>query len=181
LPLAEASAPTPLPDVPTPPPTPRDLPANYAWRMLLTDGWAIAAFVFFLLGGIFSVLGFILTIAVVTAFVGIPFLGIGVPFLAAGLLIVNWRRNQAQQMLTVLRTGEAALGQVVDVSENLHVRINGRYPWTITYHFRVEGNEYTGQATTLRTPDRRQQPGQSLYVLYLPDDPAQNTIYPPVM
>jgi len=40
-----------------PPPAPRDVPSNYAWRVLISDGWAIAGFVFALVGFIFLVVG----------------------------------------------------------------------------------------------------------------------------
>lgn len=126
-------------------------------------------------------LGFGSTIAIVTAFVGIPFLSIGLLFLGAGIALAAWRYRQAQQVLAVLHTGEAVLGQIADTFEKTYIRINDRHPWTITYRFQGGGNEYTGAATTLRTPDWRHQPDQPVYVLYLLDEPAQNTIYPPVM
>ncbi len=171
----------PAADIPAPPPAPRNLPGDYVWRMLWTDGWSITAFVFCLLGGIFTVLGFSLTAAVVAAFVGVPFLLIGLPFLGAGVAVAAWRYRHAQQVLTVLRTGEAVLGQIADASERTYISINNRHPWTITYRFQVAGQEQVGTATTLRAPDWRHGPGQPVYVLYLPDNPAQNTIYPPVV
>lgn len=176
---AEEEAPSAA--LPAPPPAPRNLPGNYVWRMLLTDGWSVAAFIFGLLGGIFTIVGFGLTAAILTAFVGLPFLFIGLPFLGAGIAVAVWRYHRAQQVLAVLRSGEAILGQITDTSEKTYVTINDRHPWTIAYRFQVGGSEYAGAATTLRTPDWRQQPGQPVYVLYLPDNPAQNTIYPPVM
>ena len=76
LPLPAASAPSPLAvDLPVPPPAPRRLPRNYVWRILSTDGWAIAAAVFVLMGVIFGLVGGALTISIVAAFVGVPFLG----------------------------------------------------------------------------------------------------------
>jgi len=178
LPFAEE---TPAVTIPAPPPAPRNLPGNYVWRMLPTDGWSILAFVFTLLGGIFTVVGFALTVSIVTAFVGIPFLFIGLPFLGAGIAVAAWRYRQAQQVLQVLRIGEAVLGQITDTSERTYITINERHPWTISYRFQIDGSEYIGAATTLRTPDWRHQPGQAVWVLYLPDNPMQNTIYPPVM
>ena len=60
-----------------PPPAPRPFSNSYTWKLLMSDGWAIAAFVFILLGGIFTVTGIGLTVAIITAFVGIPFAGLG--------------------------------------------------------------------------------------------------------
>ena len=81
--------------LPTPPPAPRPIPNRYAWRLLSTDGWAIAALVFCLLGVIFSLVGGGLTLAILTAFVGIPFLLLGIAFLGAGAGIFLWRYQNA--------------------------------------------------------------------------------------
>ena len=93
---AENSAPAQPAPFPAPPPPPRPIAGKYAWRILSTDAWAVAAFVFCLLGGVFAPLGAILTIALVTALVGLPFLLIGMAFLAAGAGILLWRYQRAQ-------------------------------------------------------------------------------------
>ncbi len=49
-------------DIPTPPLVPRPISPKYAWRLLFTDGWAIAGLVFGLLGVIFSLVGAVLTL-----------------------------------------------------------------------------------------------------------------------
>jgi hypothetical protein len=137
--------------------------------------------VFALLGSVFTVTGIVLTATLVTLFIGMPFVGLGVAFFAAGIPLLIWRYQRAQRTVDVLRKGEAALGTIVDVQENYHVSINNRHPWTITYRFSVPGQELEGKTTTLRTPGCEHQTGQRVYVLYLEDDPGQNTVYPPVM
>lgn len=164
--------------LPVPPPAPRALPPNYLWRILYTDGGAITAGVFGLLGSIFGLVGAILTLTIVAAFVGLPFLGLGILFLIASVPLIIWRYQAAATTLTVLREGEPILGQIMDVYQNYHVQINGRSPWTLTYRFEAEGREYIGKVTTLSMPDLRQQPGKPVYVLHLPGDSAQNTLYP---
>ncbi len=143
----EAAVHPPIPDIPEPPPAPRDFKNSFLWRQLLSDGWAIGA----------GILGLI----------GIP--------------ILIWRYRLAQQTLNVLRLGEPVLGSIVDIHENVAVEVNGRHPWTITYGFQVDGEEYEGKTTTLRPVGFTHQAAQPMYVLYLPDDPTQNTVYPPVM
>jgi hypothetical protein len=173
----EAAAPPPIPDVPAPPPTPRDFKNSFVWRQLLSDGWAIAAGIFSLIGGIFTLIG----VPLILVFVGIIFVPLGLLFLGAGVPILIWRYNRAQQTLNVLRVGEPALGAIVDIQESVAMEVNGRHPWTITYRFVVDGDEYQGETTTLRPVGFTHQVGQPMYVLYLPGDPAQNTVYPPVM
>jgi hypothetical protein len=161
-----------------PPPSPRPISRRYAWRLLSSDGWAIVAMVFLLLGVIFSLLGVGLTLGVVTAFVGIPFAGIGSLLLGAGLVVGGWRYQEAQQVVEVLRVGQAVEGQIVQVEENPSVQVNGRNPWMISYRFHYNGQDYAGKVTTLNTPGAALQPGQPAYVLYLPQTPARNVLYP---
>jgi len=175
-PVPEASLPEA--SLPTPPPPPRSISDSYAGRLLLTDGWAIVAFVFGLLGAIFTVVGTVLTLGIITAFVGIPFAGLGLLFLGGGGAVAVWRYQEAQKIVAVLRAGEAAEGQIVQVEENLNVRINQRHPWTIRYQFRVGGQEYEGRVSTLNVPGGGLQPGKRACVLYLPNAPGQNMLYP---
>jgi hypothetical protein len=161
-----------------PPPPPRRVSGQAAWRILFVDGWAIAALVLVLLGAIFGTVGAALTLSIVAAFVGLPFAGLGVVLLGAGVPILVWRYQAARRTVAILAQGEAQLGEIVDVSQDYRVRVNGRHPWTVTYEYEVQGNLYSGKVTTLSPPDLSQQPGQPVYVLYLEDDPGQNTIYP---
>ncbi len=148
------------------------------WHILSTDGWAIAALVFSLLGFVFGVVGTALTISVVAAFVGLPFGGLGVLFLGAGIAILVWRYQMAHRTVEVLQQGEATLGEILSVQQNYQVRVNGRYPWTVEYRYEVYGREYRGKVTTLSRPDLSQQPGAPVYVLHMRGDSGQNTIYP---
>ncbi len=174
---AEALTSDPAPR-PALPPAPRPIADSYAWRLLGADGIAIVAFVFALLGAIFSVLGAGLIIGIVTALVGLPFFGLGLMFLTLGGGGLAWRWNEARQLVAVLRDGTAAEGEIVDVQENLMVRVNHRHPWTITYRFAANGRAYQGAVRTLNRPGPGLQPGQPAVVLYLPAAPDRNALYP---
>jgi hypothetical protein len=180
---SESSTPRPEASQPAysalvPPPPPRPIADRYVWQLLVTDGWAITSFVFGLLGAIFTLVGVGLTLGVITAFVGIPFACLGLLFLAGGAAVAAWRYQEAQKIVKVLQIGEAAEGQIVQVEENLHVRVNARHPWVIRYQFRVGGQTYEGQVSTLNAPGAVLQPGQRAYVLYLPQAPERNVLYP---
>jgi membrane protein implicated in regulation of membrane protease activity len=164
--------------VPMPPPAPRTIVNNYAWRLLLADAWAIAAFIFGFLGAIFAVLGVALTLGIVTAFVGIPFAILGFLFLGVGIAVGVWRYREAQKSIEVLRAGTAVEGQIVQVEENLYVQVNQRHPWVIRYTFHADGQPYDGQVSTLNMPEANLQPGQRVCVLYLPQTPELNVLYP---
>lgn len=143
-----------------------------------TDAWAVTAFVFGLLGAIFSLVGTGLTLGIITAFVGIPFLLLGFAFLGIGGWTLNWRYKETQKVVNVLRVGEATRGQIVEIQENFSVRINGRNPWVIRYQFEVNGQNYEGKVTTLTPVGEKLQAGKAVSILYLPTAPQWNSIYP---
>lgn len=162
----------------TPPPPPRPISDRYAWRLLLTDGVAITGGVFALLGVIFGITGLFLTVLVVTAFVGIPFALLGLVFLAVGGGLLAWRYQNASRVVRVLREGTAAIGRIVNVTENYAVQVNNRHPWSIDYQFQANGGEVTGRVTTLNPPGAQLQPGRRACILYLPEKPEINSLYP---
>ncbi len=164
-----------------PPPPPRSFRSSYLWRQVMTDAGAIVGAVFAFIGILFGCIGVAMIISLVGAVIGVVFAGLGGIFALIGIPLVVWRYNEAQQTLNVLRIGQATLGEVTDVYENLNVEVNGRHPWTIAYRFEVEGWTHDGKTRTLRTPGLTHQPGQPVHVLYLPSNPDRNTIYPPVM
>ena len=161
-----------------PPLPPRKIPNKVMSRMLLADGGMITGGIFVLIGGIFFIVGMSLSIAIVTAIVGVPFAGLGFLFLVIGGGLCIWRYNHAQQIVTLLRTGQAALGEITYVTQNYNVQINGRYPWEIQYRFKAYGRNYQGSLTTLSKPDLSQQPGKAVYVLYQQGNPEKSTLYP---
>ena len=172
------TAPNPVGSLLMPPSPPRPINDRYVWRLLITDSWAIAAFVFLLLGAIFSLVGMALTLGIGTAFVGIPFAGLGFLFLGAGVVVAGWRYQEAQKIVGVLRTGEAVEGQITQVEENLHVRVGEHHPWVIRYTYHVNGQMYKGQVSTLNSSGVALQPGQRAWVLILPHEPGRNVLYP---
>ncbi|MBN2387681.1 MAG: hypothetical protein JXB85_11740 [Anaerolineales bacterium] len=164
--------------IPVPPLPPRPVARSYVWRLLWTDGWAITAFVFALLGILFAPLGAILAIFLITIFVGLPFLGLGLLFLGAGIGLLAWRYQAAGRTLRVLQNGQATRGEIVSVEVNSAVQVNGRNPWTIAYRFQAGGAEHQGRVTTLNPPGPQLQAGWPACVLYLPEKPEYNALFP---
>jgi len=164
--------------LPTPPPAPRPISNRYVWRLLTSDGGAIAAFVIGLLGLIFSLVGAGLTIGIITAFVGVPFLLLGVTLLGTGAGVFLWRYQQKQQVVKVLREGEATIGKILEISENFSVSINGRHPWILRYQYQVNGQSQDGKVATLNQPGQPLQVGKAVRVLYLAAAPKWSSIYP---
>jgi hypothetical protein len=161
-----------------PPPAPRHAPPNFIYRIMVTEGWSIVATVFFILGATFTLTGAGLTLVIVTAFIGLPFLGFGLLFLIVSLPILGWRYNEAKQKLQTFQMGQPISGEITDVHQNYTVRVGTRNPWVIHYKFQISGRDYEGQITTLNREVVKYQPKQPVCVLYLPDNPQQNTLYP---
>lgn len=161
-----------------PPSPPRPISDSYTFKLLLTDGWAIAAFVFLLLGSTFACVGVPMIATVVTAFVGLPFALIGLAFLGGGAAVTYWRYDVQRKIVQVLREGTAVEGRITATEVNASVQVNGRNPWTISYGFNVGGRDYQGRVSTLNDPGPQHQPGQRAYVLYMPTAPEQNALYP---
>jgi len=147
-------------DLLTPPLAPRPIPNRYVWRLVARDGGAIAAFVFGILGVVFSTVGAELTLGVITAFLGIPFLIVGVAFLIAAGWVFLWRYQKAQKVVNVLRVGQARRGQIIRVEQNYHVRIKGRFPWVIRYQFQVDGQDHEGKVSVLNQPGESTRSGK---------------------
>jgi hypothetical protein len=161
-----------------PPPPPRQLPHNYIGRILSTNAVAIVAGIFILLGSIFLLVGLGLILPAATAIVGVVFTILGLTFLAIGVPLMVWRVRQAKAMAEILRSGVSVLGEIVSVSRDYSIQINGRFPWSIVYRFQVAGREFEGRISTLSKPDLSQQAGRPVYALYERDNPARNAIYP---
>ena len=64
------------------------------------------------------------------------------------------------------------------LEENGTVRVNGRHPWVIGYQFAAGGQTCGGSASTFNDPRACFQPVRPVYVLYQPDAPQQNALYP---
>jgi len=164
--------------VAVPPAPPRPISQGYVWRLFWSDGWAITGFIFALLGGVFAVTGVGLTMGIVTAFIGIPFAGFGLLGLAGGIALAGRSYQAAQQTVEVLRNGAPVTGEITRVEVIPGVLINGRPPWKIEYKYRVQERDFEGSVTTLNSPTSDLAAGEPACILYLPNAPEKNALYP---
>jgi hypothetical protein len=170
---------TPVSDEPIAPSMPpRQVPRMALVRLLRNEPGAILGSIFFLVGLV--ILG-AATMAMFPAF-RLPdslfFTLFNLGFVVFGAIFFLRAFQKSLRTVKILRDGQAALGEISDVSMNYRVRINRRHPWVIQYSFKVFGGEYHGKLSTLSQPDADQAPGKAIYVLYHPDDPKKNTLYP---
>lgn len=161
-----------------PPPPPREISENYVRQLMFANAWTITSIIFSAVGAIFAFVGLILTILLITAFIGIPFLGIGTALTVFGVMNLNKQHKKAKNTVEVLRRGSAAEGVITEVEQDYSVSVNKRYPYCIKYNYTVEGQSYEGSATTFKDPSHNYWRGKKTWVLYLPEKPAQNSLYP---
>ncbi len=166
----------------SPPPAPRAISNNYTLKLMLTDAQSITGLVLGIVGGVFTLTGLVLTALLVTVVIGVPFLLFGalIFIIGGGLLYVRYQEKQ--KVVHVLKNGQAVRGEITGVEENLMVRVNHRHPWIIEYQFRANGQVYSGSASTFRDPTtsapEQFRPGRPAYVLYDPEAPERNALYP---
>jgi hypothetical protein len=105
---------------------------------------------------------------------------IGGLFGFVGIIVMFFGYRKARGKIRALEHGVHAIGEVLSVGEDLTVQVNGVHPWRIRYLFPVDGSELNGSASTFDNSVRHHKKGQPVHVLYIPSDPGQNTLWPPV-
>ncbi len=158
---------------------PRGVPTSHLWKILSTKAGPWIGGIFSILGFVFGIVGFGLTVTVVAIFVGIPFMFLGVVFSGIGLPLFIVGYSRAQRTLGLLRNGSSVEGKIHQVVPNYQMTINGRHPWKISYAFELHGRKFTGTSSTLSAiPHDVNYSGQPVFILYNPENPEENTIFP---
>lgn len=161
-----------------PPPPPRDISDGYARKLMFTDALSIVSAIFSIIGGVFAFVGLILTILIVTAIVGIPFLGIGSVFMIFGIINLKNQWEKAKITVEVLRRGVGAEGMITEICQDYSVSVNRRHPYVINYSFLAGGHRYDASSRTYTSPMQKYTIGKKTWVLYLPENPEKNSLYP---
>ncbi len=88
----------------------------------------------------------------------------------------------ANKKLFALENGIKAEGVLVDIYKDTSQSINGRNPWLLEYEFRTEsGKLITAKKTGAWNKNNRyRRPNDYLWIVYIPDNPEINAIWPPV-
>jgi hypothetical protein len=158
---------------PEPPPPPRLLPRHFEFRQKWSRNVAVlAALGFMLISGLFLWAA----IKAKSWMALVPGL-----FLLMGLSLFRYGRNTAVATLHAFHNGVSAEGKIAQLSLDTTQSVNGRHPWRLVYHFAVDGQQREGVITSFNSTLGERSTGQPLWVLYVKDDPEQNTIYPPVV
>lgn len=169
----------PQPDPgPPPPPAPRTLPAKFVRKRVYTGNFGVLwGAIFGGVGGLIMLVFLGLTFVLLPLIFGALFGGI---FFAVGLTVALMSIKGAKESLAPLQRGSSAVGTVVSIDRNRSITEDGRHPWLIDYTFTADGQTIGG---TLSSADARMagvEVGHSLHVVYLPEEPGQSAIWPPM-
>lgn len=167
-------------DLSRPPNPPREVSRRYVISQFTTNVWFIVGMVFAFIGCTFTGVGipFLFTTSNELGIGGIIFSLVGLGFLIPGVIILFRRIRQARRLLFVIREGRDRLGDVVSAGYNTSVTINNRHPYRIKYTFRPLGGEVEGTYQTMDHRAGEVAAGSQVYILYDPDEPEYNTLYP---
>lgn len=161
---------------------PRTLPKGYRTRVMFRGTpLFLVGFIFTLVGAPFAVFFPIIGLAV-GGFV-FPIIGclLGGGFVVLGIALAYFGYRAAESKIRPFQYGVAAQGTVVDVHPDYSIQVNGRSPYAIIYHFEAMGQAYEGKVLSWKYAHHQQAPGNVVWVLYMPNDPTENVIYPPIV
>ncbi len=161
-----------------PPRAPRDLPAKFKRNKLFLKNFG------FIFGSIFGGVGCLIVVVFGVLMFVVPPIGfgacLGALFAGIGLPIAGIGIRNALRTMDVLRGGTHVEGTVVRVGDDTSVSYNGRHPWMVEYTFSVDGGLEGGSVSSFDPVMSHVEPGHKLWVVYRPDDPDQNSVWPPV-
>ena len=155
---------------PPPPDAPRSLPRGFAFRKRFSHNIST------LLGGAFLFMGAMMILPMAKNQIWLPMLFPGF-FALGGFFLMKQGISAAGKGLRAFRHGIAVQGTIASVSMDLSTRVNNKHPWKIVYHFPVNGHLREGSLVTFESTLCKRV-GQPVWVLHLPEDPDQNTLYP---
>ena len=93
---------------------------------MLTDAGIIADGIFLLIRVISYLLGRALVLAIITLAIRLPVAGLGFIFLFVGTFLFLWQYENARLIVSILRDGQGAFGEITHGTQNYHFRVNGR-------------------------------------------------------
>lgn len=153
--LAEAAL--PAPEAAPPPPTPRRLPNGYENRVRIWKNVEVLIGLMFTVVFCWSVI---------------------FPLIGVFLLRHGWMR--ASRQLDALKTGVAVEGTITSVRLNRNKHINHEHPWALEYRFEAADGPRTGEVESWDPFTGERQPGERVWVVHDPADPAESSLWPPI-
>lgn len=163
---------------PKPPAPPRTIAETYVFRLMWADGIGVSSIAFLIIGILLIITGVVKSLLDSQNFDASLISGFGWFITVSSAAIGFWSYWEARQKVQVLRIGQAALGRILTVEQRAESQSTTTHTWVIHYNCIANGKRIRGKLLTRIPPGKRLQAGNQVWVLYLPDKPKKNTIYP---
>ncbi|NPV85116.1 MAG: hypothetical protein HPY45_03790 [Anaerolineae bacterium] len=144
---------------------------------MCSEALAVIAIIFSVLGCLLILVGYLLSSNQNAANLKDLCLLFGLIFLIAGIPDLLWRFQQTRKNASIYINGDFTIGQIIEVQENLSVRILRQPQWLIHYRFAIMGTEYRGTCAMSNPPSPQYCKNAKVYVIYKTDNPRQNLLY----
>lgn len=137
---------------------PRILPSKYVRRMKYT-------------GNVTTIIGIVFTIVFCWTII-FPIIGV----------FLWWRgAKTANEELKPLQYGKPVLGEIESISIDHTKHINGVSPFIVQFLFEINGQKFAGSVGNIfDRVDLTKKKGDSVWVVYMPEDPSLSSIWPPL-
>ncbi|MBM9590133.1 hypothetical protein JWG41_06730 [Leptospira sp. 201903075] len=142
-----------------PPNAPRILPPKFKRRIKYT-------------GNVMTLIGIIFTIPFFWTIL-FPIIG-----------IFCWRKGikTANEELLPLENGESTVGEITDIRKDYSQSLNGRSPTVVEFVFESKGKKHVGNVGNIYdSVHLTKKLGDKLWVVYMPNDPSQSSVWPPLV
>ena len=162
---------------PKPPLIPRNVPHGYQLQVFIMQVTGLVGAIFLVVGLPFMIVFPIIGLSTrIWAFLLIGG-GLGGFFVAIGFFMFVMGLARVRRQSNIYRNGQVAVGNVTAIAINRSISANNRHPWKVDYVYQVMGVSYSGYANAWHLTVEK---GSPLHVLYLPIDPDESVLYPPL-
>jgi hypothetical protein len=97
-----------------------------------------------------------------------------------GVTLWVYGLKRAKRKMMALEIGEAVRGRVLNVTQDTAVQKHGRHPWRIAMAYDTAKGEYVGEVEAWDPAQAGLRPGDSLWVVYVREEPDLFSIWPPL-
>lgn len=97
--------------------------------------------------------------------------------------IFMWKKGLriANEELEPLMNGAVTQGTITNISQDFSIKINGKSPYLVEFIFDFQGAKIAGDVGNLFDSNvLMKNPGDKVWVVFLPDKPEQSSIWPPM-
>ncbi len=111
----------------------------------------------------------------------VPFIW-SVIFPIIGFFLVRSALRTANRKIAALENGIKAEGVLTDIFKDTSETVNGKHPWRLEYEFKIKSGKtiFSKKTGAWNNNNRHRKINDKLWVVYLPENPEINAVWPPI-